>query len=363
MASLYERSNGTFYANFYDDGERERFSLRTSTKSEARRKLAELEEAYDRGDFDPFADGPESDPFSYDEQNGPLTVSEAIEQFAEEKEQQGRAERTVDTYRSVWGRFTDQIGSETEMSDVRVGDVHAFIHDNSVSDSTRHKRWRHVRAVLNWADSDVVESVNAPKRPDKLPTPVREDDLSDVIDALKSDYREKRSKRQCRPGQMLWAIPTFRFAFYTGLRASEIGRLKWKHIDRERGLIRIERQKNNRQQTIPLISKAEAVLEDTPRPRGPECYVFRAPGGPLRDRNEEAFGRQASRRFCEARKESDVDGKTFHDLRAGFATALADAGMSAHQIKESMRHADISTSLKYVRVSRQKLRSEMEDAF
>jgi integrase len=55
---------------------------------------------------------------------------------------------------------------------------------------------------------------------------------------------------------MIWAIPVFRWAFYTGMRASEIGRLKWKHIDRERDLIRIEKQKNGKEQTIPLIKKA-----------------------------------------------------------------------------------------------------------
>lgn len=359
MASLYERSNGTLYANFRHEGERTRFSLKTKDKTEARRKLAELEDACRKGAFNPNTD----DPWDYDNNSVPLTCDSAIEKFAAEKERQGRAERTVGTYRSVWGRFMDRVGGETKLSDLTVGDLHDYIHDRSVSDSTQHKRWRHVRAVLKWADCDIVENVDSPQRPDKLPTPVRKDDLSAVIDALKEDYREKRRKRQCQPGQMIWAVAVFRFTFLTGLRSSEIGRLKWKHIDRDRGLIRIERQKNGRQQTIPLISKAADVLNNAPRPRGPECYVFRAPGGPLRERNAESFGRTCSRTFCNARKESDVEGKTFHDLRAGFATALADAGMSAHKLKDAMRHADLSTALKYVKVSRQNLRSEMEGAF
>jgi integrase len=162
---------------------------------------------------------------------------------------------------------------------------------------------------------------------------------------------------------MVWAIPVFRWAFYTGMRSTEIGRLRWKHIDKERGLIKITRQKNRKEQTIPLISKAEEVLRHTPTPRGPEMYVFRTPDGPLRDRNEETFGRSASRHFCEARRRSDIDRElTFHDLRAGFATALADAGKSAHTIRAAMRHSSLKMALRYVSVSNVRLRSEMSDA-
>jgi integrase len=361
MATIYKRNSGTYGANFTADGERTRFSLRTKDRTEARRKLTELEEAHSEGEFDPFED----DPFDYGpDGSGELTLSQAISQFAAEKRKQDCAERTVSTYENVWRRFTEPLEGIRLLSDLSSRDVERFIHDGSVSDSTRHKRWRHVRAVLNYFDrTGTVEETTPPQRPDKLPTPVREGDLSDVIGALKEDYRDKRRRNCVRPGQMIWAVAPIKFAFYTGLRASEIGRLKWKHIDTERGLIRITEQKNGREQTIPLISKAAEVLEQTPKPRGPECYVFRAPSSPLRDRNAEAFGRRCSRRFCEARKDAEIGEKTFHDLRAGFATALADAGMSAHQIRDAMRHADISTSLKYVRVSSQRLRSDMEQAF
>lgn len=364
MASLLDRS-GTYYAQFYDSDRtpsRKRFSLQTKRKRDARQKLTELEQAREDGEFDPWTD----DPFNYADTSRPLTLSQTIERFAQEKKRQGCAERTVSTYENVWRRFTDRIEEEeARLEDITAADVETFVHDDSVSESTRHKRFRHVRAILkHFNRSGVLEGVHAPSRPDKLPTPVREDDLSAVIRSLKKDYRDKRRRNCVRPGQMIWAVAPIRFAFLTGLRSSEIGRLKWRHIDRERGLIRIERQKNGRQQTIPLVSKAADVLDETPHPRGSDCYVFRTPDGPLQDRNAEAFGRRCSRRWCEARQECDsVSNKTFHDLRAGFATQLADAGMSAHKIRDAMRHADISTSLKYVRVSNQRLKSDMEQAF
>ncbi|WP_423825101.1 tyrosine-type recombinase/integrase [Salinibacter ruber] len=54
---------------------------------------------------------------------------------------------------------------------------------------------------------------------------------------------------------------------------------------------------------------------------------------------------------------------TFHDLRAGFATALADAGRSAHVVRDAMRHANLKVTLRYVNVSNSRLQSELEDAF
>lgn len=366
MASIYERS-GRYYAQFYDSSKspsRKRLSLKTEKKRDARRKLVELEDAYEQGAFDPWASGPMSDPFSYESAHTlPHTLETAISGYIDTKKGQGCSERTIDTYEGVWRRFAQRIGLETNLTDLSAADVRDFCHDPSVSQATRHKRWRHVRAVLSWADCDVLDNVNAPRKADKLPTPVRPDDLEAIIGEVRREYRELRKRNDCRPGQVIWTIPVFRWAFYTGMRATEIGRLRWRDIDLDRGLIRITRQKNNREQTIPLISKATSVLDTTPEGQGPRSYVFRTPNGPTHDRNPKSFGETASRRFCKARHAAGIERSlTFHDLRAGFATALADAGMSAHMIKEAMRHADLSTALKYVNVSRNRLRDEMEQA-
>jgi integrase len=362
VASLIDRS-GTYYAQFYSSERspsRKRFSLRTKRKREARQKLTELEQAFGDGTFDPWTDNP----FDYEApSDGPLTVVDAIGQFTEAKRRQGRAERTIESYQQVWGLFANAVGEGIKLSTLAPSQVEDFIHDRSVSESTRHNRWRHVRAVLKWHDVEVVERVNPPKEPDKLPTPVREDGLSALIRALKKDYRRKRRKRQCQAGQMIWMIPLFRFVFYSGLRASEVAQLKWRHINRDRELIRILKQKNGREQTIPLISKAEDALDNAPQPREPAMYVFRSPTGPRTDRSEDTFADHISRTFCRARRMAEIGRKTLHDLRAGYATVLADAGLSAHQIKEACRHASISTSEKYVRVSRTQLRKDMESAF
>ena len=54
---------------------------------------------------------------------------------------------------------------------------------------------------------------------------------------------------------------------------------------------------------------------------------------------------------------------SFHSLRHGFCTALAEAGKSAAVIKEAARHADVQTSMQYVRMANEKLKGEIQEAF
>ena len=106
------------------------------------------------------------------------------------------------------------------------------------------------------------------------------------------------------------------------------------------------------------------VLQSPHHTNRDEAYIFRTPDGPIAERNPENFGQRASKHSCRARRDSEIDRElTFHDLRAGYATVLADAGKSAHVIREAMRHSSLKMALRYVRVSRQRLHSEMESAF
>jgi integrase len=375
MASLYKRSNGTYYASFYDEHrspQQNRFSLKTSRKQAARRLLTDLERAYEQGDFDPWASGRKGDPFRYDEPDPltDMTVGETIGRFTEAKRWEEKSERTIETYQGVWRRFASSVGRDRPLSDLTSSQITDFCHDETVSQATRRKRYRHIRGVLNWAvandalSPNPMEETTPPSKSDKLPTPVRPEELERVCKAIREIYREKRRGGKCRARQIIWTLPVFRWAFYTGMRATEVGRLRWGHIDTERGLIALHEQKSGKAQTIPLINKAREVLRYVPGPREPDVYVFRTPRSPLRDRNERCFGQSASRYFSRARDHAEINRPlTFHDLRAGFASMLAEAGKSAHVIREAMRHADLTMALKYVRVSRKRLRSEMEDAF
>lgn len=147
------------------------------------------------------------------------------------------------------------------------------------------------------------------------------------------------------------------------MRGEELARLRWKHLDFERGLILLFEQKNGEESAVPLLDKAREALSLVPKGEG-EDFVFRPPRKARAERNFTTYRTYLSKRFKLYREKAGIERKiTLHGLRHGFATALAEAGKSAATIKAACRHKDISTSMKYIHLSQQHVRSELQDVF
>jgi integrase len=116
-------------------------------------------------------------------------------------------------------------------------------------------------------------------------------------------------------------------AFHTGLRRGEILGLKWSHIDREKGSIRLpaEMTKERRAKIVPVNRYVKAMLDSLPRALHHE-HVFTYAGRPM----SAWFGSS----LPTACKEAGITygmrkpgGFRFHDLRATFKTNLLRAGV------------------------------------
>lgn len=368
MAALYER-NGTYYAQFYDDTRnpiRKRFSLKTGQKRTARKLLVRFEDDYLTGEFDPWTD----DPWSYDEdEHTALQVEEAKERYLTRKQANGRTDNTIRTYREVVELLIREVGKRTVLDRIDTAEVRSFVREPSLARATQRKRYNQLKTFFRWCvkekilKENPIEDIQAPQKPNKLPKAITESELEEVCEAVRDDYAAKREKGHVQEGGIIWRIPIFRFAFYTGMRGSEIARLRWEHLDFDKELIYIRKQKNRKEQTIPLNAKAREALEDVGRGK-PSDYVFQSPSFEGEERNPKWFRENVSDAFRKARRDAGLrEGLSFHSLRHGFCTALAEAGKSAVVIKEAARHADIATSMRYVHMANEKLKAEVEDVF
>ena len=368
MAALLERSDG-YYAQFYDESrnpKRKRFSLKTNRKRTAQKLLIQFEDDYLEEEFDPWMD----DPWSYDgDQFEEIDLEAAKNRYLNRKRSDGKTENTIRTYREVIELLIDEVGQNTLLDAVRSSEVRQFIRDTSLAKATQRKRFNQLKTFFRWCRKEKLlkenplKQVEAPEKPDKLPKAITGEELKEVCEAVRDDYAAKRIKGHVQQGGLVWRIPLFKFAYYTGMRGSEIARLRWEHIDFDKGLIYIREQKNRKEQTIPLNSKAREVLEDVER-KDPDDYVFQSPSFDGKERNPKWFRENVSDAFREARKDAGLrEELSLHSLRHGFCTALAEAGKSAVVIKEAARHADISTSMRYVHMANEQLKSDVEDAF
>ena len=141
-----------------------------------------------------------------------------------------------------------------------------------------------------------------------------------------------------------------------GLRASEVVRLKVKHIDKAQRIIRIEQSKGRKDRQVMLSPKMLDLLRqwwkmrptrwDTGVPLE-ERWLFpgRKPGKPMTTR-------QLSRLFHETADAAGIKKNvTLHALRHSFATHLLEDDTDIRTIQALLGHDKLDTTARYTRVA------------
>jgi integrase len=132
-------------------------------------------------------------------------------------------------------------------------------------------------------------------------------------------------------------------ALYTGMRKSEVRKLKWTDIDAQ-GFILLRDPKGGKDQKIPLSDTAAELLRTHPRD-GKNLYVFAG---------ERSGGPRAARHIAESsRAIRDAAGlpkdfQPLHGLRHTFASHLASSGeVDLYTLSKLLTHADTRTTQRY----------------
>lgn len=135
-------------------------------------------------------------------------------------------------------------------------------------------------------------------------------------------------------------------ALHTGLRKGNVLNLRWEQIDLERCLITISQDENKGKKLIVKhINQAlkEIFLSLNPRKTG---YVFvnKTTNKPYTD---------IKVGFTNAVKKAGLVDFHFHDLRRTMATWLHEEGVPLRVLQDILDHSDISTTERYLSISRE----------
>jgi len=139
--------------------------------------------------------------------------------------------------------------------------------------------------------------------------------------------------------------------YSAGLRVDEVTRLRPEYIESKRMLIRVDRGKGKKDRYTLLAAKTLQTLRDYWRSYKPGEWLFvgKNPEKPM------PIG-TAQKIFYKAKKRSGVTGgRGIHTLRHCFATHLIDAGVDVCTVKRMMGHSSLSTTAKYVHVTKYRL--------
>ncbi|MCA1007413.1 site-specific integrase [Rhodococcus hoagii] len=290
---------------------------------------------------------------SASEINESTTVRRLCELHIERLEEEGRAARTLDTYRYTASKLYALIGG-VRASEVKPDRVDAALRGMSKAHGVGMAR--QARTILKGAlaiavlarvlDSNPVHDVSE-IRAKKAPQGARQM----TVEQLRALLVALRESSRC--AQLDLADPIIMLAA-TGVRRSELLALRWTDVDTEKatvaiggkvvrvkgkGLKRVDEAKTAAGlRTIPLPRFALEMLEKrSAEPRlGDLGVIFPSTAGTLRDPDN--FNSQ----WRQVRDELGVADVTSHSFRKAVATLIDDEGLSARIGADHLGHRHVS---------------------
>jgi integrase/recombinase XerD len=219
---------------------------------------------------------------------------------------------------------------------------------------------RHVTTLRNLykflmeqgaVDSDPTELLNAPKHWSSLPKYLNKQQLSDLIAA------PDRSRPQgLRDSAML------EFLYATGLRVSELCRVRVSDLERNMGFVRVV-GKGNKHRIVPVGKAALEAVEAYLGSGRPLLLKGRASAHLFVTNRGAAMTRQAFWKLLAGygKKAGIFHNLTPHVLRHTFATHLLEGGADLRSVQTMLGHSDISTTQIYTHVMRSRLRKTVDE--
>jgi integrase len=374
MASMTKKGkSGYWFARFYNSSrspKEKTVPLKTTRKPKARERLAELEQEYERGAFDPWSDAKDRH----------LSAADAVERFLEQKAQDVR-ESTVQTYRQQLEAWLGSFSESIEARAIEPKHLRPYVTtytaggDGVPSRATQRKRYRHLRAFINWLldegliTGNPLDEVTQPKKQEKKPAFLSPSELEELLDTI-LDHAASVTNIHGEPSDVKWLWDLIQVAVCTGLRRSDLVNLRWRDIDLEQRFLTTRNQeghttKSGHEHRVPLRSSALEVLRRRHEEAESEAE---APSGPVfTDRSGAPIKPdRVTKRFKFFVRKADLKDKEelhFHSLRHTCGAWLASSGIPLRVIQEILGHSSASVTEIYSHLQPDVMGDAMEEAF
>lgn len=219
---------------------------------------------------------------------------------------------------------------------------------------TYHKT---LRVFLSWCiknkyyqGENFMNNIEGPRQPQVLPRSLKENEISRILESVKNfPYSHEFVKYRNFTLISMYVL--------SGLRKSELLKLRYSDIDIEGRVIMVRQGKGKKDRMIPmsftLISRVQEYLKYRKK-LGKTCPEFFTSYN--RNSGFTEHGLQHLVRLI--RKASGVR-FTIHQLRHTFATQMLEGGCDIQSLSRMMGHSEISTTAIYLSVSDEHLKKQI----
>jgi integrase len=318
------------------------------------------------------------------------TVSDLCERFISEHVTVKRKDRTADEYERLMNRIVRPALGKMKIKDVSRQDIVKLHHDHRHTPYQANRTLAVLSKMFNLAEvwGYRADETNPCRHIEKFKEMSREryltpEELSVLGEALAS-YRSTSE----------YAVAAIKLLIFTGARLNEILTLRWEWVDLDRGEARLPDSKTGAK-TIHFPTPALDILRDLPRFKSnPHVIVGRKLGAnlvnlekPWRAIREAATvllwksaGTPELTNLIDAIRDTKEDEPTFddivdgakeahvelppglttvriHDLRHGFASTAASAGMALPIIGKLLGHSQAQTTQRYAHLAADPLKA------
>ena len=180
-------------------------------------------------------------------------------------------------------------------------------------------------------------------------TPLNENPILKLTIPQESQQRQRRVSSEelerllseCKHNALKLSI---QLALETAMRRGELLNARWQDIDLEKGLLHIPTTKTGMSRTIPMTSKAVALLRD-----------LRRDNSRLIPLSANAL-RLAWERLC---KRNGINDLRFHDLRHEAISRFFEMGLTVPEVQLMSGHKDIRMLMRYTHLKPESLRDKL----
>jgi integrase/recombinase XerD len=272
--------------------------------------------------------------------------------------EKGLSSATVEAYNLDLKRFTGSLQPTDGLHDASV--VHRHVDSLYQSGMSSRSIARHVTTLRNFfrflmeqgaMDSDPTALLAPPKHWQSLPKYLNKQQLTDLMASP-----DRNHPQGLRDGAML------EFLYATGLRVSELCRVRVTDLERDLGFVRVV-GKGNKHRIVPVGQAALRAVDAYLGSGRPRLLKGRASPSLFVSNRGAAMTRQAFWKLLAGygKKAGIFHNLTPHVLRHTFATHLLEGGADLRSVQTMLGHTDISTTQIYTHVMRSRLRKTVDE--
>ena len=240
----------------------------------------------------------------------------------------GYSQKTVESYLKHNNEFLKFINKLPES--VNIDDIKSFLAHLIADKDSAPRTVNQARSALVFYYNEVLQkgfvNIKVPKIKASLPSVLTRDEVKKLME----NANNEKSKL------MIMTL------YSSGLRVSELVKLKWKDLELEQKIAWVRGGKGSKDRMVilsdALVRKLSVLEHDSE-------YIFPGKNGPLTTRNIQEIVHNISHKAGINKK------VTPHTLRHSFATHLLEAGNDIRLIQELLGHSNLQTTQIYTHIS------------